>query len=831
MLTPDRWRIVEQIFTDAAAVPEADRQAFLDAACEGDQMVRAEVESLLAADARPFLDASLAGHLAVDWLGDDQGDLKGTEVDHYRILSWLGAGGMGEVYIAEDTTLGRRVAIKVLPGAFTADASRLRRFTDEARAASALNHPNIVTVYGVGDVDGRPYIASELVEGETLRARLTRGPLPAEEALAIVRQLASALEAAHAAGIVHRDVKPENVMLRPDGYVKLVDFGVAKLAGSGAIARVSGPMTGSGVAIGTADYMGPEQAAGQQVDGRADVYSLCVVLFEMITSALPRELGSASDVAEIQMPPALLHVIRKGLASKADDRHQSAAELQRALAPFGQASSIPAGQLIVAGIALTILVAGGLAAWRFTRPPQASIAPAGAAAPTTLAVLPFQTIGLQDNDAYLGLGLTDAVITQVGALTGIRVRPTTSVREFTQSDVDIGAVARKLQVDHVLSGLVQRSGEQVRVTVQLINAASGASLWSARVDASPKNWFELQDLVSDRVVTTLLKDAGEPDRPQAAASRTVNPEAYEFYLRGRYFLSRANRRDLERALELFQQSVALDPKYALGHAAVAQAYHRLAVNITEGASPKTSLPLAQESAERALSLDPEVPEAHYVIGAVKFYQYDWKGAGESLERAARLRPNAGDIQRLYGWYLFTMGRYDDSLAVMKAARQVDPTDGLTAENYAIVLDAAGQFDEAMRQLDDAAALQPLSTRPDGRRTGMLERHERFDELIAVRQRILRANGNNAEADRLGTLYSTGGYTAVVKDEASRIDRLGCIRAARVSVMLDRKAEAVKYLNKCVDEGHTWVPVIPVDGAFAALHGDRAFTTFLARINR
>jgi TolB-like protein/Tfp pilus assembly protein PilF len=829
MLTPERWPIVERIFTEAAALPEEDRAAFLEVACEGDQAVRSEVESLLAADARPFLDASLAGHLAVDWLDDEQGDLKGTEVDHYRILSWLGAGGMGEVYVAEDATLGRRVAIKVLPGAFTADASRLRRFTDEARAASALNHPNIVTVYGVGDVNGRPYIASELVEGETLRARLANGPLPRDQALTIVRQLASALEAAHAAGIVHRDVKPENVMLRPDGYVKLLDFGVAKLAGSGVLPRVTGPMTGSGVAIGTADYMAPEQAAGQQVDGRADVYSLSVVLFEMITGGLPRELGS-SDVAEIRMPPALLRVIRKGLASKADDRHQSATELQRALAPFGQASSMPARQLAVAGVVLTILVAAGVAAW-LSRPPQASIVPTGAAAPTTLAVLPFQTIGLEDDDTYLGLGLTDAVITQVGALTRITVRPTTSVREFTQSDVDIGAVARKLQADHVLSGLVQRSGERVRVTVQLINAASGASLWSARVDASPKNWFELQDLVSDRIVSTLLKDADEPERRQAAATRTVNPEAYEFYLRGRYFLARANRRDLERALELFQQSVALDPAYPLGHAAVAQAYHRLALNLTEGASPRTTLPLAKESAERALSLDPDVPEAHYVIGAVKFYQYDWQGAGESLERAARLRPNAGDIQRLYGWYLFAMGRSEDSLAVMKAARQVDPTDGLTAENYAIVLDAAGRFDDAMRQLDDAAALQPSSTRPDGRRTGMLERHQRYDELIAVRQRMLRAGGNAAEADRLGNLYMSGGYPTVVKDEASRIDRIGCIRAARVSVILGRKADAVGYLHKCVDEGHTWVPVVPVDAAFAPLHGDPAFTRFLARINR
>jgi len=226
-----------------------------------------------------------------------------------------------------------------------------------------------------------------------------------------------------------------------------------------------------------------------------------------------------------------------------------------------------------------------------------------------------------------------------------------------------------------------------------------------------------------------------------------------------------------------------------------------------------------------------LPEAHYVVGAVKFYQYDWKGAGESLEKATRLRPNAADLRRMYGWYLFSMGRIDESLAVMKNARELDPTDGLTAENYAIVLDAAGRFDDAQRQLDDAAALQPSSTRPDSRRIGMLERQQRYDELIAVRQRILRANGNTREADRLGNLYKSGGYIAVVKDEASHIDRIGCIRAARVSVILKRNSDAVKYLNQCVDEGHTWVPVIAVDGAFAPLHGDPAFTKFLARINR
>jgi TolB-like protein len=825
-MTPERWRLVDQLFTDAIALPEPERARFLDQRCGDDRELRNEVQSLIAADRSSGLDAALAGGLAAEWSANER--LDGVTIDQYRIVEWLGAGGMGEVYVGEDTSLSRRVAIKVLPAAFTRDPARVRRFADEARAASALNHPNIVTVYGVGEFQGRKYIATELVEGETLRARMGGGVMPLDQALDIVRQLANALGAAHAAGIVHRDVKPENVMIRPDGYVKLLDFGVAKLLASGAPAA-GHPIgrTATGVAVGTLDYMAPEQASGAPVDARADIYSLSVVMCEMLTGALPRELSSASEAAAV--PAATVRAIRRGLATDPAGRYQSAAELIAALDAVRAPLRGGRRMAIAAAVAIALATAG-FAAWRINTSPVATRPPAPAPV-ATLAVLPFQTIDLQGEDEYLGVGLADAVITQVGSLTRIQVRPTTSVREYTQSGVDISAVARKLQVDHVLSGLVQRAGDQVRVTVQLVDAASGASLWSARIDASPQNWFELQDLVSDRVVTTLLTDAGEPDRRQVTASRTVNPEAYEFYLRGRYFLSRANRRDLERALELFQQSVALDPKYALGHAAVAQAHHRLAVNITEGASPRTSLPLAKESAERALSLDPDVPEAHYVIGAVKFYQYDWQGAGESLERAARLRPNAGDIQRLYGWYLFAMGRNDESLAVMKAAREVDPTDGLTAENYAIVLDAAGRRDEAMRQLDDAAALQPLSTRPDGRRAGMLERQQRYEELIAVRQRILRANGNHAEADRLGNLYATGGYTAVVKDEASRIERIGCIRAARVSVILDRKADAVSYLHKCVDEAHTWVPVIPVDDAFAPLRGDPAFTRFLARINR
>ena len=337
MLSPERWRLVEHIFHEALSQPPAGRQAFITSSCAGDDEVRREVESLLAADSPHDAGAALVQDVIVDWAASTAPEaIIGCEIGGYRVVSLLGEGGMGEVYLADDLSLGRRVALKLLPVPFTRDVGRLRRFTEEARAASALNHPNIITVHQIGEFDGRRYIVTEFVDGETVRSRIARGPLPETEAVAIALQAARALGAAHDDGIVHRDIKPENLMIRRDGYVKVLDFGLAKLAPDEQMedatpgTAADAAHTRVGAVLGTPNYMAPEQAVGAAVDARADIYSLSVVLYQMVTGTLPRTAPDGpTDGSRVGAPisPGLARVLRRGLEADPAARYQHISEL------------------------------------------------------------------------------------------------------------------------------------------------------------------------------------------------------------------------------------------------------------------------------------------------------------------------------------------------------------------------------------------------------------------------------------------------------------------------------------------------------------------------
>jgi TolB-like protein len=831
MLTPDRWRDVE-------------RAAFLQSRCGGDAELRAEVERLLAADDEPVLQPSLAGRLAADWIeGDRHESFVGRDIKQYRIESLLGSGGMGDVYAATDQILRRRVALKLLPAPFAADAARVRRFTDEACAASALNHPNIVTVHETGEFEGQRFIAIEFIDGETVRARLARGPLPVPDALDIATQMAQALAAAHQTGIVHRDIKPENVMLRRDGYVKVLDFGLAKLPREhgGRAARTG---TRLGAVIGTIDYIAPEQAAGAAVDGRADLYSLGVVLHEMITGLLPRDSALGSDPGSSPAPPiphGVKRILRRLLASDPAARLADAPSLVEALQAEARRISRGASRrrtiVWLSAAAAAVSLAAGVALWRnpaLRRAPAAPAATPAAAAiggATTVAVLPFQTLTLSEADQYLGVGLADAVITQLAGLPQLHVRPTTAVREFTHANVDVAAAAKKLQVQHVVTALVQRDGDRVRVTVQLVDAGSGAQRWADRFDLPFRDLFTLQDSVSQHVAASLVRRLSDSDRADFLAPRqTTNPDAYRLYLQGRYFLARTNRADLERALSLFEQAVAVDPRYALAYGGVASAHHMLALNITQGATPAQSYPLARDAALKALALDPNLAEAHYVVGAAQFhYDFAYPAAEASMRRALALKPNFPELRRMYGWFLVAMGRHAEAIAELSRSRDQDPTAALTYENLGLAFDFAGRTAEALPILQQAVDLEPGNPRPIGRQIRVFELQRRFDEAMAARRAADAVRGQLGEADRRQAIYARSGYRGVLEDEAARGDRLGCMRAAGVNATLDRFDEAFRHLEACVAAKHTWVPLIKVDLTFERLRGDPRFAALLRRI--
>jgi serine/threonine-protein kinase len=815
-MTPERWQVVEELFYEALARPAADRAEFIARHSTGDAELRRELESLLAADAAADHGRSLAGAAAVGWSSgrpSPPGAL--PAIEGFRVLSVLGAGGMGEVFLAEEIDLGRQVALKLLPAAYADDPARLRRFVEEARAASSLNHPNIITVLRIGESGARRYIATEYIEGETLRARLARGPLPYGEAARIARRVAGALEAAHAAGIVHRDIKPENIMIRRDGYVKVVDFGVAKLMrpseGGGAV-----PGTREGAVLGTLDYMAPEQAAGGQVDARADVFSLGVVFHEMLTGRLPRELTAG----EPRIPRAWARVLATSLASDPSHRYQSAARLRGDLEQLSTAGR-PQRRWVAAAAALVL--AGAIGAWWTGRDTASRAVP-------SLAVLPFQTLQLTDDDQYLGLGIADAVITQLGSSRRLAVRPTGSVREFASPDADIIDAGRRLRVDHVLAGLVQRDGDRVRVTVQLFDVASGAQRWSELIDVPFSSLFALQDAVSQKVAAELAGQLSEAERVDLTARQPQSSEAYRLYLRGRFFLSRLSRADLERSLALFEQAIAIDPNFALAHAGMAAVHRTLGSNFTAGASPAESMPRARAAALRALAIEPDLAEALCVLGVMQFqYEYDWKGAAASLTRAVATGPNVAEARRAYGWYLTAIGDRTGSVAELQRAETLNPTETLTLENLGTALAFAGRIEEALARIDTAIELDPRSGRPYSRRVWMLELHQRHDEAMAARQAGARAAGRADEAARLGALYAQGGHRAYLEDAARRAGVSDPINAAWVQVQLGNLDAAESQLQRAFDEKHTWTPLVRADPRFAALHGRPRFSALLQRL--
>src|SRR5438128_351192 len=565
-MTPARLQTIEEVYRTALDQEPDQISAFLDRACKGDEVLRRKVEALLGSRERAadFMETSAVG-LATKIIENGQADsLVGETIGHYRISESIGAGGMGEVYLATDITAGRKAALKLLPLRFTGDAERLRRFQQEAHAVVGLNHPNILTVYEVGEDHSTHYIASELIEGETLRQRLMRGPMQLSEAVDVAVQVASALAAAHQAGIVHRDIKPENIMLRPDGYVKVLDFGIAKLAESAfaeATADGAGSMTladtSLGSILGTVRYMSPEQACGAQVDKSTDIWSLGVVFYEMVTGQTPFTGDTPNDVMfsilekepkpltryVTHAPTELQQIVSKTLRKDRAQRYHSAhellralkdlrrkleAELERAAAPlwlrWARSPAALVLGLLVAALAL------GLPFYRHrnlttSSPPEKSIA-----------VLPFLDLSETRDQEYFCDGMSEEILEALAKVEGLRVVARASSFSFKGKSINTREIGEKLNVASVLAGSLRREGNRVRVTAELINARSGFHLWTETYDRKLQDVFVLQDEITRSIVDALkIKLAVSlPARGQR------NTEVYDLYLQGLFFSNKSS---------------------------------------------------------------------------------------------------------------------------------------------------------------------------------------------------------------------------------------------------------------------------------------------------
>jgi serine/threonine protein kinase len=678
-VTPERWREIEQLFHSALERPPTDRAVFLNNACP-DPAMRKEVEALLKSDgAHDESVETLPAMVAAAWMTHDQSEkLIGQTIGRYKILRSLGAGGMGQVYLSEDPTLGRKVALKLLPSQFTQDQDRLRRFEQEARHASALNHPNIITIHEIGQWNETHFIVTEFVEGKTLRERMQAAPLPLSEVLEIGIQVASALGAAHAAGIIHRDIKPANIMVRADGYVKVLDFGLAKLTASSSAER---DRTDPGHVMGTVGYMSPEQALGKSLDHRTDIFSLGVVLYEMATGTRPFDGDSDAAVYDAilhKTPPrsqklshSLDGVIRHALEKEPAARYETASELREDLKRI-EAGTKPRQsrnkrrvRFAVASGAAALIVVGALWLWRATNSGKIDINE------KSVAVLPFENLSPDKENAYFASGMQDEILTKLAQLGELKVVSRASTEKYQKLPRDLRAISRELNVATILEGSVQRSGDDVLINVQLIDPRTDTHLWAESYQRKFENVFDVEAEVARRVADALKVKIASSREQRLLAVPTTNAHAHDLFLRAHALGAHSDEQSLQRKIELLQQAVAEDRSYAMAWGDLAGAYLTIADAYR---APREVLDEMRHAAVMSVKSDDSAAVGHIWLGAISMlYDRNFPLAKRELERAVALDPNSSDAHRWFGWYLARVERkFDSGRAQLKQARTLDP---------------------------------------------------------------------------------------------------------------------------------------------------------------
>ncbi len=616
----------------------------------------------------------------------------GTTISHYRILEKLGGGGMGVVYKAEDSRLGRHVALKFLPDKLADDRQPLERFQREARAASALNHPNICAIHDIGEHENRPFIVMEMLEGQTLKYRIEDKPLDTDEVLELGIQMVGALDAAHTKSIVHRDIKPANIFITTLGQAKVLDFGLAKSITAADSDGVTQDLTESGALIGTVDYMSPEQAIGQPLDHRTDIFSFGVVLYEMATGRHPFRGSSPTDtLASIikQTPTSLARyaqdapgelgrIIEKTLAKAPDERYQTARGLNVDLRQLKRR-----------------MESGG----------TTSVSVAETEGRPSIAVLPFVDMSRDKEEEYFCDGLAEELINALTKLENLRVVARTSAFSFKGKGLDVGEIGRKLKVRTVLEGSLRKAGDRLRITAQLINVVDGYHLWSERYDREMEDIFDIQDDITLKIVDALRIRLVGDQEDIVTKRHTENVDAYNLYLKGQHHAYKLTGDGITKGIEYFEQSLALDEDYALAHAGLGFSY--AALGILGWKPPREVMPKGKEEARRALNIDDTIAEAHYSMGMIlHWYERDWEGAEREYMRAIRLHPAEVILRTMYAEFLAHMNRSGDATSEANEALALDPVSPEANRALAAVLYYTRQYDASLRQSRKAIELDP-----------------------------------------------------------------------------------------------------------------------------
>lgn len=892
-MSDSQWEQVKEVFQAALEhSPGAERERYLDEVCGADAEFRAAVLDLLDSfnEADDFLDESPIAEVAEAIVGRQETASVGQQIGRYRIERKLGAGGMGEVFLARDTELERLVALKVLSSAFSGNPDRVRRFVQEARAVSALNHPNILTIHEIGHFENVRFIATEYVEGETLRER-QRGdsPLGLNEILEVFIQTAAALSAAHAAKIVHRDIKPENVMIRLDGLVKVLDFGLAKLVENNTKSIKTRVDTTPGMVMGTVAYMSPEQARGLPTNARTDVWSLGVCLSEIVFGVQPFAGETVSDqiAAILKSEPefgnknvslVLKQIIGKCLEKSVENRYQSIKDFSLDLKEFSKEfdfssetdfsfhnsserkkivdtqsngrhtvepafstqNSLPprssSAEYIVGEIKKRKWIpftAVGLASVILALILYFSFISGSHAKPiSSLAVLPFANESGDTNDEYLSDGLSESLINKLSQLPQLKVASRSSAFKYKGKDVESSEAAKSLGVEAIVTGNIVRRGDDLQINVELINAADNSQIWGENYRRKVADAQAIQEEITQTVLQKLRLKLSGTEEKQVAAPITDNSQAYPLFLNGVFYRRKNGPENLKKAIEYQNQAIALDPKFALAYTELGLNYYTLVV--INAIDPQTGMPPARQAIEKALSLNDTLAETHDLNSGIKMADFDWQGAEAENRRAIELNPNLAGAHTSYADFLGTMGRFNEAVREIRRAQELDPLRINLVNNEGEILLRARRYDEALAAFDRAvpeAANEVFALIYRGRAYAA---KGRYDDAVSSVQKSLTQEKTAYGLIHLGRIYAITGRRENALQLLEEIKKRGdYVSPTEITVLyaaLDMREQAFAELEKAYATRDLQIGLIKTLSEYDSLRNDPRFEDLLRRLN-
>ena len=759
---------------------------------------------------------------------------------------------MGEVYRARDTRLERQVAVKVLPAHFSDRPGARARFEREARAAASLNHPHICVVHDIGEQDGRPFIAMELLEGRTLQQRIDGKPVPPAEALDLALQIVSGLEAAQAKGIVHRDIKPANIFITTGGQAKIMDFGLATFAATDSNSAAEtqalhSRVTTPGLTVGTVAYMSPEQARGEPLDARADIFSFGVVLYEMITGVAPFRGSTIAALFDAilhqpaqlppDMPAGLDRIIAKALEKDRALRYQSVSDLgadlkrlQRDAVSKEHIAAASRGKRTRPWMALAV-AAAAVAVLAFlwmlrTGAPRSG----GTRAIQSIAVLPLVNLSGNPAEDYFSDGMTEELIATLAKFRNLRVISRTSVMPYkTGARKRLPEIARELNVEAVVEGSVLRAGDRVRITAQLIEAGTDKHLWAQSYERELRDVIGLQADVAAAIGEQIKLTITPDEQKLLAARHPVDPEVFQLDLKGRFLADQGTEQAVTQGIALFEQALAKDPSYAPAHAHLSQAYASLTPNYR---APKEVMPKARAEAERAVELNAGLPEAHVALANVlMFYAWDWAGAEREIKRAIALNPNSAEAHRVYSKYLGATVQNSQAIAEATRARELDPLSAGAYADLLLVLLGSRQYDRAIAE--SRLALEKNPNLALARVTmGMAYAQKgQFSEAVPLLQEAYRQEPNYTFMHFLAIVQGAAGNKAEARKLLAKMETLAksqyvcAYEVASVHANLGDKDKAFEWMNRGVTEqcdclvwlkSEPWIDRLRIDPRYTAL---------------